>query len=87
MRIYSCIVSPELRAARELAKKIKAGKLARIFSLRDVYVKNWSSLATPNAARAAVRILEDTKWFEDLQSEPGPGRPSERYAVNSRVWQ
>jgi Protein of unknown function (DUF3987) len=87
VRIYSCVVSPELRAARELAKKIKGKKLGAIFSLRDIYVKNWSGLDTPEAARMAVRILEDSNWVRALESEPGRGRPSERFAINPRVWQ
>jgi hypothetical protein len=85
-RVYSCIVSPELRAARELAEKIKAKKLAPVFSVRDVYIKNWSSLGTPESARAACRILEDADWIGQLYEAPSRGRPSEVYETNPGVW-
>lgn len=86
-RVYSCIVSPELRAARELAERIKAKRLAPVFSVREVYVKNWSGLDTPESARAASRILEDAGWIRELPGSPGRGRPSERYEINPRVWE
>jgi Protein of unknown function (DUF3987) len=85
-RVYSCIVSPELRAARELAEKIKAKRLTPVFSVREVYIKNWSGLDTPESARAASRILEDAGWIRVLAGDPGRGRPSERYEINPRVW-
>jgi putative DNA primase/helicase len=85
-RVYSCIVAPELRAARELAEKIKAKRLARLFSVREVYIKNWSSLDTPESARAACRILEEAGWIRELSGDRGRGRPSERYEINPRVW-
>src|SRR5262249_49077553 len=57
-RVYSCIVTRQLRAARELADKIKRRKLASegIFSCRDVYQKGWSSLDTPEAVKQAVEV-------------------------------
>src|SRR5262249_42760543 len=40
-RVYSCIVTPQMRTARELADKIKYRKVKtdRFFSCRDVYLK------------------------------------------------
>lgn len=84
-RVYSCIVSPGLRAARELAEKIKAKRLPPVFSVREVYIKNWSGLDTPESARAACRILEDAGWIRELPGGPGRGRPSERYEINPGV--
>src|ERR1043166_9473073 len=45
-RVYSCIVTPQMRAARELAEKIKHRKVGTdgSFSCRDVYLKGWSGL-------------------------------------------
>ena len=50
-RVYSCIVTPQLRAARELADKIKHRKVGAdgFFSCREVYLKGWSGLDTPEA--------------------------------------
>jgi putative DNA primase/helicase len=88
-RAYSCIVTPQLRAARELADKIKKRKVGAngYFSCRDVYLKGWSGLDTPEAVKLAADVLEDAYWVMDVSGGSGPlgGRPSNRYAVNPRV--
>jgi putative DNA primase/helicase len=90
-RIYSCIVTPQLRAARELADKIKHRKVGGdgFFSCRDVYLKGWSVLDSPEAVKQAVEVLQDAGWIRVRGDEPGPqgGRPSGRYEVNPGVWE
>jgi putative DNA primase/helicase len=90
-RVYSCIVTPQLRAARELAEKIKHRKVGtdRFFSCRDVYLKGWSGLDSPEAVKQAAEVLQDAGWVRDLSTESGPfgGRPSNRYEVNPGVWE
>jgi len=90
-RVYSCIVTPQLRAARELAEKIKHRKVGvdGFFSCREVYLKGWSGLDSPEAVKEAAEVLQDAGWVRDLSSESGPfgGRPSNRYAVNPEVWE
>ena len=90
-RVYSCIVTPRLRAARELADKIKHRKVGtdRFFSCRDVYQKGWSGLDSPEAVKQAAEVLQDAGWVRDLSAESGPfgGRPSNRYEVNPGVWE
>ena len=90
-RVYSCIVTPQLRAAREVAEKIKKRKIGvnGFFSCRDVYLKGWSGLDTPEAVKLAAEVLEDAYWLRDVSNGPGPlgGRPSNRYAINPRVWE
>ena len=90
-RVYSCIVTPQLRAARELADKIKKRKIGPngLFSCREVYLKGWSGLDTPESVKLAAEVLEDAHWVLDVACESGPlgGRPSNRYAVNPRVWE
>lgn len=84
-RIYGCPVSPELHAARELAAKIAKGKLSLEFSTRDVYLKCWSGLGTPDGVRSALRVLEDCGWVRPVVSERREGRPSERWEINPGV--
>jgi len=88
-RVYSCVVTPQLRAARELAEKIKQRKVGadRFFSCRDVYLKGWSSLDSPEVVKMAIDVLLDAGWVRCLPGEPRPsgGRPSYRYEVNPRV--
>jgi putative DNA primase/helicase len=88
-RVYSCVVTPQLRAARDLSEKIRTRKVGAdgYFSCRDVYLKDWSGLNSPEAVRRAVAILQDSGWVRE-SLEPGSfgGRPSTRYAINPRVW-
>ena len=84
-RIYGCLVAPELHAARELAEKIVNGKFSAEFSTRDVYLRGWSGLSTPEEARAALRVLEDSGWIRPVANEVGEGRPSERWEVNPQI--
>jgi putative DNA primase/helicase len=88
-RVYSCIVTPQLRAARELAEKIRRRKVGAdgFFSCRDVYLKGWSGLDSPEAVKQAAEVLQDSGWVRDLSIESGPfgGRPSNRYEVNPGV--
>jgi putative DNA primase/helicase len=89
-RIYSCIVTPRLRAARDLAEKIQHRKVGADgqFSCRDVYVKGWSGLDLPELVKMAVEVLKDAGWVRELPGESGAsgGRPSNRYQVNPAVW-
>ncbi len=84
-------MTPQLRAARELAEKIKQRKVGTdgFFSCRDVYLKGWSGLDSPEAVKQAAEVLQDAGWVRDLSGESGPfgGRPSNRYEVNPGVWE
>src|SRR5262249_23173392 len=66
-RVYSCVVSPQLRVARELADKIKKRKVgaAGPFTDREVYLKGWGGLDTPEAVRQAVQVLQDAGWVRE----------------------
>jgi len=89
-RVYSCIVTPQMRAARELADKIKRRKVAadRFFSCRDIYLKGWSGLDSPENVKQAAEVLQDAGWVRELPSVSRPlgGRPSNKYEVNPAVW-
>jgi putative DNA primase/helicase len=88
-RLYSCITSPQMRAARELAKKLKTGELGAegSFTARDVYGSGWSGLDTSETVKAAADVLADSGWIrcESVRPGPGGGRPSTRYVVNPKV--
>lgn len=96
-RVYACIVSPELRAARELGKKVRSGQAGTadkesgltVLSAREVYRQGWTGLSTPQEVYAAIEILEDAGWLRPFRQESGPsgGRPSSRYIINPRVYE
>jgi putative DNA primase/helicase len=88
-RIYSCITTPQMRSAQVFAEKLKKRHIAPdgFFTCREVYLKGWSGLETPELVRMAVEVLQDACWIRNVDSEPSPlgGRPSVRYQVNPRV--
>lgn len=47
------------------------------FSCREVYLKGWSGLDSPEAVKLAAEVLEDAGWVRGLAGETGPlgGRP------------
>lgn len=87
-RMYSCVVSPQIVAAKELARRIKERRLGDSFSIRDIYLKGWNGLDSPERARIAVEVLEEMGWLRRAISETGPqgGRPSSRFIVNPKIW-
>ncbi len=88
-RIYSCITTPQMRAASELAEKLKQGRIGQdgTISIREIYRRGWAGLDTPESARAALDILEDAGWVRPIQAEEGRqgGRPSSLYLLNPAV--
>ncbi len=96
-RVYSCIVTPQIRAARELADRLKRKRIRNKdggfdwFAARDVYLNGWSGLDKPEAVKAAAEVLQDAGWVRPAggeSSDPlGRGRPANRYEVNPAVWE
>jgi putative DNA primase/helicase len=86
-RVYACIISPEIRSARELARHIKCGDLPSPFATRTVYLKGWTGLGTPDRARQALDLLEDAGWVrtEEVARSPKGGRLPENWVVNPKV--
>jgi hypothetical protein len=86
-RVYACIISPEMAAARDLARHIEAGDLPDLFRTRDVYLKSWSRLDSPERVRAALDFLEDAAWVRkaELPISRSGGRPSDKWILNPSV--
>jgi putative DNA primase/helicase len=82
-RLYSAAVMPETGAAKTLLAKITTGALGASFTPREVAVKHWAGLTTPDAVRKAAEVLADYDWLRRDVIQTG-GRPSERYDVNPR---
>jgi hypothetical protein len=86
-RVYSCVTSLPNRLAAELGEKLKQGVLGDKFRLRDVYLRGWAGLDTPEAVRMALAVLEDAGWVRRIDPKSGPqgGRPKEEFTVNPAV--
>jgi putative DNA primase/helicase len=89
-RVYSCIASPQVKAMRDLGDKIRQRKLGAdgFFTLRDLYLKGWSGMDSPESAKVIVTMLEEAGWVRDASRRPGitGGRPSLRYQISPRLW-
>lgn len=96
-RLYAAAVVPETTNAATLLAKIKVGKLVNrdgvlsdSFTPRQVALKHWTGLSTPDAVRKAADVLVDYDYLRrDVvqSSDPlGRGRPSDRYLINPAVF-
>ncbi len=86
-RIYQGVTQHALFAARQLAERIKVGKLKSPFTPHDVYNKGWVGLSTPEDVEQAARILEEISWVrsEQLPSGVRGGRPRFHYHISPRL--
>ena len=93
-RLYAAAVIPEITDAATLLLKLKAGKLVdrdgvilESFTPRQVALKHWAGLGTPDAVRKAADVLADYDWLrrEVVQGGAAGGRPSDRYTINPRT--
>jgi putative DNA primase/helicase len=86
-RVYSCVVSPRMQAAADLAKKIRDGSVGAEgpFAKRDVYRHHWTGLDNPDNTGDALEILRDAGWVRPVSGSGGMGRPPDLWEVNPRV--
>lgn len=76
------IISPQRQAAAELGRRLANGwkREEGMFTLRDVYRNEWSGLASPDAVRRVLPLLEDAGWVRpaELDVAKGQAEPAER---------
>ncbi len=83
-RIFAVAVTPDIAAARALADKITGGQVQDPFSLRDIYRREWASLATRDDVSEAVEILADLGWLWETKERTG-GPVRIRYRINPKI--
>jgi putative DNA primase/helicase len=90
-RLYSAAVTPETANAATLLARLKAGRLTDrdgatldSFTPRQIALKGWTGLGTPDAVRKAANLLTDYDHLRRdlMQGSAAGGRPSDRYTVN-----
>lgn len=63
-KVYSDVLTPSLKGAHIIAKKIAEGQINDQDSLRSIYRRQWASLRTPAELEPALVILEDAGWVK-----------------------
>ncbi len=86
-RAYAGVITPEMRGARELLRRIQSGGLKSPFRAREVYRNGWRNLATPAAVGRAINVLMEYGWLRSAPSPQGnrSGRPTESYEVHPKI--
>jgi putative DNA primase/helicase len=88
-RVYSCVVSPRMKAAADLADKLRKGSVGEegTVTRRDIYRHQWTGLDTPENVGDALEVLRDAGWVRPAPTESGlvGGRPADRWLVNPKV--
>lgn len=77
-RIYSYATRPDIDAAKTLLKRLAGGKLPTPFKARDVYIKGWTGLETPQKAQSAIDLLREYSHLTEYEQVTG-GRPTRMY--------
>lgn len=77
-RIYSYATRPDIDAAKTLLKRLACGKLRTPFKARDIYIKGWTGLETPQKAQAALDLLREYNHLTEYDYDTG-GRPTRMY--------
>ena len=87
-RVYSAQARPGQHAAIALSKRLSDSwkREDGFFTVRDVYRSGWTALDSPDAARGALLVLEEYGWVRRETDTQAPGRPSETYRINPRIW-
>jgi len=84
-RIYGMIGDVSQRAAIELAKKLQAGKLSDVFSVRDVYRQCWHLLNTKELVQAACDELAAASWIKESYVPVDGQREKMVYLINPKI--
>jgi len=86
-RAYTAGSRPSTETASILLGKIKSGMVSNPFSAREIYLKGWARLDTPDAVHSAAAILCDLNHLRRNESDHGRkgGRPATTYAINPRT--
>ncbi|MEL7361734.1 MAG: YfjI family protein [Bacteroidota bacterium] len=84
LRVYGLAASPTDSGARQLARRLLEGDLPERFTVRDLYRKGWSGLASKADAQAASDVLVELDWLRAGPETKGR-RTYTEYAVNPRV--
>ena len=83
-RIYAGAVYGTELATKALADKVKGGKVANPFKVRDIYRAGWAGLSDRTDVEPAIEGLLDAGWLRE-EVIRGTGRTTTRYWINPKL--
>jgi putative DNA primase/helicase len=86
-RIHEAGNEGDPEPSRQLAERIRKGKVPDPFRARDIVRKGWASLDSYEELGRAIALLEDLGWLYGVEvpSTRSGGRPTSEYHINPRV--
>jgi hypothetical protein len=84
-RAYASVTQAEAENARALLHRIRRGEVPNPFVPRDVYLKHWACLSTPEEVHEAVRLLADLDYLREYRIDTTGGRPKLEYWINPKA--
>jgi hypothetical protein len=85
-RIYAMANNVVYQSALRLGKKIQEGEVASLFSVRDIYRKEWTMLDEKSVVQKACEELVDIGWIRLESQSYEFGRPrSSIYKINPKL--
>jgi len=86
-RVYAVVTASTMDSAKTLYDKINRGALLDGFTVRDIYRKGWTGLASQKEAQEAVEVLIDHGWLQPApeKSTGSDGRPTVHYKINPQI--
>lgn len=85
-RVYGLVSNITERAAHQLSKKIRDGKLADGFTVRDIYRAQWALLSNRDVVQSACEELVEKKWLREQVTDPAFQQKSvTRYLINPKA--
>lgn len=83
-RAYASVTQAEAEGARALLYRIRRREVADLFAPRDIYLKHWACLGTPEATHEAVRLLCDLDYLREERTDTR-GRPKVEFRINPKA--
>lgn len=85
-RIYAGLLRGADLATKNLADRIRAGRVPDGFKARDIRLKGWAGLTDKEDVDNAIEGLLEAHWLREERIS-GNGRPTRRFLINPKIIQ
>jgi putative DNA primase/helicase len=83
-RAYASVMQVAEGSASALLRRIRQGDVSNPFTSREVYLKHWENLSTPEEMQEAVQTLCDLDYLK-AENIKTSGRPKVQFWINPKV--